>query len=413
MRKETGLGNSCGSFIVDRGGTVLGFDLGMEAITGWPAVEVVGRHKDATATVAIAGGGRAISASLFDGEVPWPSETVRLEMRINCRDGRSLDVEAVATRAHGSFERVAVTVQRVLARSESGSARGDWSRRDEVTGLMGREAFLKRLDDVLARAAAEGKPVALILADVDHLRRVNDRMGHVAGNEVLKKVGAIIRATVDDDDLASRLEDDDFALILPGAGRGEARQVAARLRSTVERFRFFDLRDGSSNIPVTLSLGAASYPADTDNASDLLGRARDALQEARSFGRNRVWCYLRRPRVPLQVPVYFDGMDSALLGFSLDLSPSGIFVQTRVPIDIGMRCALAFPLPGGDGNVHAIGRVVRTVPAEPIPTGESRFPGMGIEFERLGSPDRRALESFVHQQESTTRRPENSVLSVS
>jgi uncharacterized protein (TIGR02266 family) len=180
----------------------------------------------------------------------------------------------------------------------------------------------------------------------------------------------------------------------------------------VERFRFFGVSEGSAVLPVTLSLGAASFPADTDNAIDLLGRAREALEEARSFGRNRVWCYLRRPRVPLQVPVYFDGIDSTLLGFSLDLSPSGIFVQTRSPIDIGMRCALAFPLPGSDGNVHVIGRVVRTVPPEHAPVGELRVPGMGIEFERLGTPDRRALELFLHRNEGMTRRPENGRFSV-
>ena len=132
------------------------------------------------------------------------------------------------------------------------------------------------------------------------------------------------------------------------------------------------------------------------------------------MGRNRVWCYLRRPRVPLSVPVFFDGAEALLVGYTRDLSPSGIFVQTSAPIDIGMRCALTFPLPGHEGKVHVIGRIVRTVPPELSPDSEdNRIPGMGVEFERFGGHnDRRAIESFLHLHESETLRPEDGKLSV-
>jgi len=131
------------------------------------------------------------------------------------------------------------------------------------------------------------------------------------------------------------------------------------------------------------------------------------------MGRNRVWCYLRRPRVPLEVPVFFDGAESLLVGYTRDLSPSGIFVQTAVPIDIGMRCALAFPLPGREGKVHVIGRVVRTVPPEFSTSETLRVPGMGVEFERFsGRTDRRAIDSWVHRHEAETVRPETHPLSI-
>jgi uncharacterized protein (TIGR02266 family) len=117
--------------------------------------------------------------------------------------------------------------------------------------------------------------------------------------------------------------------------------------------------------------------------------------------------------VPLRVPVYFDGAESLLVGFTQDLSPSGIFVETPAPIDIGMRCALAFPLPGHQGRVHVIGRVVRAVPASDReqPRGEVGG-GMGIEFERFGPEDRRAIETFLHLHESSSARPETGILSV-
>lgn len=407
-------GARCGSFIVDRAGTILGFDVGMESLTGWPAVEVVGRNKDLThvpaETGAAPGGGAVIP--IYAGTIAQPDASQRLELRLNLPDGRAMDVEAVAERLAGGGDRTAISVQRVLALWSRADSRRDGSAGDPITGLRGAEEFLARLESRLDAAKATGKPIAVVLADVDHLRRINDRMGHAAGNDVLRAIGGIIRAASEGEESAARLKDDDFALLLTGSGRGEARQVAARLRSTVERFRFFGTRDEANPIQVTLSLGAASFPADAENAADLLERAREALGEARSFGRNRVWCYLRRPRVPVQVPVYFDGADSTLLGFSLDLSPSGIFVQTRTPIDIGMRCALAFPLPGQEGNVHVIGRVVRTVRSLVAAIGESRTPGMGIEFERLGSEDRTVIERFLHLHEGMTVRPEDGTFSV-
>ncbi len=403
-----------GSFIVDGRGTILGFDLGMESLTGWPALEVVGRHKDQAQTRADAEKGERLSrpCSLYVGSIPLPATSQRIEVRLCCRDGRILDVETVATRLRGAGDWIAVAVHRVLSRSAADVAASGLDRCDAVTGLSGHEAFLRKLEGCLRTATAMGRPLAIVLADVDHLRRVNDRHGRAAGTDLLRRLAGILRAESVDEDLVARLQDDDFAMVLVDAGRGEARQVAARLRSTVEKFRFFGSREGEESLQVTLSLGAASYPADADNAADLLERGREALDEARSFGRNRVWCYLRRPRVPVQVPVYFDGTESTLLGFSLDLSPSGVFVKTPTPVDVGMRCALAFPLPGTEGNVHVVGRVVRMVPSEYAASSEHRAPGMGIEFERLGPADRRALNTFFHRHDAPTLRPEDGTFSV-
>ena len=160
-----------------------------------------------------------------------------------------------------------------------------------------------------------------------------------------------------------------------------------------------------------MSLGAASYPTDADNESDLLTRATEALEEARSLGRNRVWCYMRRPRVPLRTPVYLEGASPLLLGYTQDLSPSGLFVATSAPIDVGMRCALSFPLPTAQGNVHVIGRVVRTVP-RPTAAADVRSAGMGVEFERFGAEDRHAIEAYLYENESRSLRPEGLNFSV-
>lgn len=390
---------ACGSFIVDHQGRMLGFDQALEHLTGWPATDVVGRDKD------LVGGGGGVP--LFDGElVPWGAG--RAELSLHCRDGRTLDVEAVTEPLRGGSRQTLVTVLRIVALSTHGTHRGP-DRSDPLTGLPGATAFRTELETDFETAARAVRPLAIVLGDVDHLRRVNDALGHAAGDSVLTRLAGMLRALVPDQNRVFRLGDDDFAVLLPGAGRGEARRVASALRSTVERHDFLP-----AGIPrVTLSLGAASFPGDADSAADLAQRAREALDEARTMGRNRVWCYVRRPRVPVQVPVFFDGADSSLVGYTRDLSPSGVFVQTSAAIDIGMRCALAFALPGQDGRVHVIGRVVRRVPPEMATGAELRIPGMGVEFERFGgSGDRRAIDAFLHQNEAYTLRPEGARFSV-
>jgi diguanylate cyclase (GGDEF)-like protein len=406
-----------GAFIVDRNGTILAFDQGMEGLTGWPAVEVVGRHKDRGDRLSGRGERRLASVPVYEGEIPVGRATCSLQLTLRARDGRALCTEASVRRLAGPGERLMVTVQRILARSAKSGVIADEARRDPLTALPGPESFGARLEQEFASASLSARPLALILADVDHLREINDRHGRAAGDRVLQELAGILRVSVDDEARLCRLGDDDFAILLPDAGRGEARQLAAGLRSMVERFRFFSgvegTRLGSAQPAITISLGAASFPADAENGSDLLERARDALDEAREMGRNRVWCYLRRPRVPVEVPVFFDSAEALLVGYTRDLSPSGIFVQTSVPMEIGMRCALAFALPGGDGRVHVIGRVVRTVPPDTtLDTHTVRVPGMGVEFERFGgSIDRRSIETVLHRHEGQSLRPERPPLS--
>jgi diguanylate cyclase (GGDEF)-like protein len=386
-----------GSFLVDSQGTIVGFDGAMEQLTGWTAADVVGRSASAPV--------------LLDGPfVPARGHDVA-EIALFSRDGSVIDVEASLSRSPGAGDRTTVSVVRVIARNE-GRRVAPAAGHDPLTGLATRESFFERLGVELREAGATGRPLALVVADVDHLRKVADTRGREAAATVLRKLAGILRATVREDDLVARFGEDDFAVILNGLGRGSARQVAARLRSTIERFRFTSTWDGGEPFFVTLSLGAASYPTDADNEGDLLSRATEALDEARSLGRNRVWCYMRRPRVPVRTPVYLEGSSPLLLGYTQDLSPSGIFVATPAPIDVGMRCALSFPLPTAEGNVHVIGRVVRTVPLRPEVAAEIRAPGMGVEFERFGAEDRHAIEAYLHKHEGRTLRPESARFSV-
>lgn len=396
------------SFILDGEGTVLGFDEGMEALTGWAAIDIVGQENGRIPGRAIASG----ATRLYEGEIPIPVESASALVRIHTSDARTMDVEALVHRLPGPGDRVQVTVLRVLSRSSARPPEAGGVH-DPLTGLLRSRPFRIRLEAAIDAAREAARPVALVLADIDRFRRINDDRGRAAGDLALRQFADLVRVLVGDEADIGRVGYDDVAVLLPRSGRGEARQVAATLRSTVERHAFGD--DERDPIRMTLSIGSASYPADADRGAVLLERAQDALDEARSLGRNRVWCYLRRPRVPVEAPVYFAGSGKLLVGYTRDLSPSGVFVQTAAPIDIGMRCAFNFPLPGEDNRVHVIGRVVRAVPPDVSPTtsSEIRIPGMGVEFEHFGGPDdQRVLERFLHARESTTRRPETGFLSV-
>jgi len=412
--RQRDAGGGGGSFLVDRRGTILAFDEGMERLTGWPAVDVVGRPGGLGGPTRDRGrAGGPIAGPVYEGAVPVVDAPRGLTLLLRGRDGRRLEAEAVVDPLGGPGERIRVTILRVAACSEAPLSQGARPGRDPRTHLPDAEAFAATLEADFAEASRGARPLALVLADVDRLRELNDRRGRAAGDEVLVRLAGILRVRVADEGRLFHLGDDDFAILLPGAGRGEARGLAATLRSTVERYRFLPDADETA-ARVTLSLGAASFPADADSAAVLRERAVEALDEARTMGRNRVWCYLRRPRVPVQVPVYFDGSDALLVGYTRDLSPSGVFVQTSTPLDIGMRCALEFPLPGHDGRVHVIGRVVRSVPPD-VSAGARpvRVPGIGVEFERFGgTPDRRAIESFLHRNEAATLRPESGLLSL-
>ena len=403
-----GRSTELGAFIVDLSGTVLAFDQAMERLTGWPASEIVGRDKDQCGP----NRNRPSRIALYQGSIVESTITGSTALKLNCSDGRQIEIEATVEPVGGPGDRVQIIARRVISRSAGHPVHDGLERVDELTGLPHADLFHDNLAVELESAAETARPLALILADVDRLRRVNDQLGRDAGNELLRKVADILRVSAPDETQVSRLHDDDFAILMPKAGRGTARQLAASIRSTVERYNFFEDEPGD-DLRVTLSLGAASFPADADRPDDLIDRARDALDQARSMGRNRVWCYLRRPRVPLEVPIFFDGAESLLVGYIRDLSPSGIFVQTASQIDIGMRCALAFPLPGREGRVHVIGRVVRTVHPEFTTSSVPRVPGMGVEFERFsGRTDRRAIEGWVHRNEIDTVRPETHPLSV-
>ncbi len=158
------------------------------------------------------------------------------------------------------------------------------SRTDPLTGLLNRRGFLEAGDGALVRGRRSGRPLAIVLADLDHFKRVNDALGHAAGDFVLKAVAAAIRSSLRGQDVAARWGGEEFILLLPDTDRPGARQVAETVRRAVAEL---PVVHESGSVAVTLSAGAAEHRSGT-NLEETIACADAALLQAKQEGRNRV-----------------------------------------------------------------------------------------------------------------------------
>jgi diguanylate cyclase (GGDEF)-like protein len=156
---------------------------------------------------------------------------------------------------------------------------------DGLTGLANRRQCEEILASELARLERFGGPLAIVVADLDWFKDVNDRFGHPSGDAVLRELAQLLQETVRDVDLAGRWGGEEFLIILPGTDLAGGAQVAERIRVALAG-RIVLSSDGTP-IPVTASFGvAASPPAST--AAELFSAADRALYEAKRNGKNRV-----------------------------------------------------------------------------------------------------------------------------
>jgi diguanylate cyclase (GGDEF)-like protein len=157
------------------------------------------------------------------------------------------------------------------------------ARIDGKTGLLTARALQERLEEEFH--VFSGRQGALVMADLDLLREVNNTYGHLAGDAVLRTVGETILTTLRANDVAGRFGGEEFCILLPGAGRDEAVVVAERLRRAVEELAV--LVPGG-HVRVTMSLGLTLYPQDGEGVEELVQRADVALYAAKNAGRNQV-----------------------------------------------------------------------------------------------------------------------------
>jgi diguanylate cyclase (GGDEF)-like protein len=156
---------------------------------------------------------------------------------------------------------------------------------DALTGVFNRGTFERRLDEGVARAVRAGRPLTLVLLDIDHFKTINDTHGHPVGDAVLRELGAAIRRLLRRSDLAARYGGEEFALILEDTDSQGGLVMAERLREEAARIAFSGA--GGQPFRITVSLGIAAVPLDADGPKALLERADGALYESKRGGRNQ------------------------------------------------------------------------------------------------------------------------------
>lgn len=156
---------------------------------------------------------------------------------------------------------------------------------DDLTGLLNRAEFDRRLDQLLESARASGVAHVACYLDVDLFKSINDTAGHRAGDELLRQVAARIRQGVRPTDLMARVGGDEFAVLFERCALEDGLRRAEDLRRAVREMRF---AWGTKSFSITVSVGVAPIAADSGNLTDVLALVDDACRYAKTAGRNRV-----------------------------------------------------------------------------------------------------------------------------
>ncbi|RFC65263.1 PleD family two-component system response regulator [Fulvimarina endophytica] len=157
---------------------------------------------------------------------------------------------------------------------------------DPLTGLYNRRFFDAHMARAIETAKERDTPFAILVADIDHFKSINDRYGHDHGDQVLREFARRLEASVRASDLSCRMGGEEFAVLLQNADDRMARTMAERFRLAVEA-RPFSMSDGV-DVNLTVSAGVAIYPANGSDATGLLRAADEALYKAKHEGRNRI-----------------------------------------------------------------------------------------------------------------------------
>ena len=158
---------------------------------------------------------------------------------------------------------------------------------DALTGLHNRRYMESHLGTLVEQAASSGKPLCVLVLDIDHFKAINDTFGHAAGDEVLREFSRRLKKAVRGIDLACRYGGEEFVVVMPDTDIGVAGTVAERLRRRIA-CEPFPINQTSRAVEATISIGIAAMQSCDDTAAEIVRRADQALYRAKRDGRNRV-----------------------------------------------------------------------------------------------------------------------------
>lgn len=166
----------------------------------------------------------------------------------------------------------------------------EMARRDSLTETYNHRYLYQRLNEELVKAKEGKYPLAIIMIDIDNFKKYNDTLGHMAGDEILKKIVQIIRTVIDDKIILSRFGGDEFALICPEFSKSNSVDLAEKIRQEIHDTEF----NGEEQLPggkLTISIGISLYPDHSENSNQLLKSADIALYKAKAQSKDNVELY--------------------------------------------------------------------------------------------------------------------------
>ncbi|MDZ4048077.1 MAG: GGDEF domain-containing protein, partial [Pseudoxanthomonas sp.] len=164
---------------------------------------------------------------------------------------------------------------------------------DALTGVLARNGLAEQGARLIAESRRHGRPLSLLLMDMDQFKSVNDSLGHYAGDSLLRHLAERARLVLRGEDVLARLGGDEFVALLPSTDLNGARVVAERLRDGINHAH---MRFQGQEVPAPLSIGVAQLQADDDVLDSLLKRADQAMYRAKRAGGDRVEMALANPR---------------------------------------------------------------------------------------------------------------------
>ncbi len=202
------------------------------------------------------------------------------------------------------------------------------ARVDAKTGLYNARHFAAEVKDELERAQRLGRPMSVIMADLDLLRDINNSYGHLAGDAVLRGVADVFRRQLRDSDVAARFGGEEFAILLPDTPPERALEIAERIRRAVAAETFAP-HASTDSIRVTISCGVAGFPKDGTDVNEVVHQADVAVYRAKLQGRNRA---LAASSEPLLAPAD-RGARLAAVPADGGKAPGRDALSTRPPVD--------------------------------------------------------------------------------
>ena len=203
------------------------------------------------------------------------------------KQGRRIAVELIVRTMIRNGESMRMTIVRDFRDRHAAQARiHHMAHHDALTGLPNRMSFMEQLEHAMLAARDQHSRLALLFVDLDHFKRVNDSLGHMVGDALLRTVAARIIGALRGTDLVARFGGDEFMVLVPGlpaepASRRDVEQVAGKLIAVIEA----PIHAESRPLSVTPSIGIAMYPGDGDTPTELIEHADSAMYRAKARGR--------------------------------------------------------------------------------------------------------------------------------